>query len=45
MLGHCLSASEELIKPSPRWNMGTVLLFNGESTDMLSYVKLYKKLQ
>uniref|UniRef100_A0AAV2JKV3 Lysosomal trafficking regulator n=1 Tax=Knipowitschia caucasica TaxID=637954 RepID=A0AAV2JKV3_KNICA len=29
MLGHCLSMSEEQIKQSPRWNMGTVLLFNG----------------
>ncbi|XP_033836122.1 lysosomal-trafficking regulator isoform X1 [Periophthalmus magnuspinnatus] len=29
MLGHCLLLSEEQIKQSPRWNMGTVLLFNG----------------
>lgn len=29
MLGHCLPSSEELMKQSPRWNMGTVLLFNG----------------
>uniref|UniRef100_A0A673CN00 Lysosomal trafficking regulator n=1 Tax=Sphaeramia orbicularis TaxID=375764 RepID=A0A673CN00_9TELE len=29
MLGHCSPASEELLKQSRRWNMGTVLLFNG----------------
>ncbi|KAM9847900.1 lysosomal-trafficking regulator [Aulostomus maculatus] len=29
MLGHCTPSSEELMKPSARWSMGTVLLFNG----------------
>ena len=30
MLGHCLLSSEELLRQGVRWNMGTVLLFNGE---------------
>ncbi|XP_056147370.1 lysosomal-trafficking regulator isoform X2 [Lampris incognitus] len=29
MLGHCMPSSEELLKQGGRWNMGTVLLFNG----------------
>ncbi|KAJ3609859.1 hypothetical protein NHX12_021953 [Muraenolepis orangiensis] len=29
MLGHCLLSSEELRRQGVRWNMGTVLLFNG----------------
>lgn len=29
MLGHCLPPSEEMMKQGRRWNMGTVLLFNG----------------
>ncbi|KAM4608027.1 lysosomal-trafficking regulator [Polymixia lowei] len=29
MLGHCMTSSEELLKQGGRWNMGTVLLFNG----------------
>ncbi|XP_047459394.1 lysosomal-trafficking regulator isoform X2 [Mugil cephalus] len=29
MLGHCMPSSEELLKQGARWNMGTVLLFNG----------------
>ncbi|XP_069001150.1 lysosomal-trafficking regulator isoform X4 [Embiotoca jacksoni] len=29
MLGHCSPSCEELLKQNGRWNMGTVLLFNG----------------
>lgn len=29
MLGHCLHASEDVPKPGARWDMGTMLLFNG----------------
>nr|XP_057914289.1 lysosomal-trafficking regulator isoform X7 [Doryrhamphus excisus] len=29
MLGHCVSASEEVSKQRVHWSMGTVLLFNG----------------
>ncbi|XP_053730574.1 lysosomal-trafficking regulator isoform X1 [Synchiropus splendidus] len=29
MLGHCIPSSEEFMKQSARWSMGTVLLFNG----------------
>ncbi|XP_053188690.1 lysosomal-trafficking regulator isoform X1 [Scomber japonicus] len=29
MLGNCMPSSEELAKQGGRWNMGTVLLFNG----------------
>lgn len=31
MLGHCGPSSEELLKQSVRWSMGTVLLFNGRT--------------
>lgn len=29
MLGHCLHAPEDVPKPGARWDMGTMLLFNG----------------
>ncbi|XP_058507212.1 lysosomal-trafficking regulator isoform X4 [Solea solea] len=29
MLGHCMPSCEEILKQGARWNMGTVLLFNG----------------
>ena len=31
MLGHSLLSSEEPLRQGVRWNMGTVLLFNGAS--------------
>ncbi|XP_031435189.1 lysosomal-trafficking regulator isoform X2 [Clupea harengus] len=41
MLGHCLHTSEEVPKPGARWDMGTMLLFNGSRIDTDEAFYLY----
>ncbi|XP_041921908.1 lysosomal-trafficking regulator isoform X3 [Alosa sapidissima] len=41
MLGHCLHASEDVPKPGARWDMGTMLLFNGSRIDTDEAFYLY----
>ncbi|XP_077073466.1 lysosomal-trafficking regulator isoform X2 [Siphateles boraxobius] len=41
MLGHCQQPSEEQSSPSARWDMGTLMLFNGSRIDTAEAFYLY----